>query len=160
MDMTIDQFYSSGGTTSFIDRFSAMLNIPSYRVPIAQVSLGSVILDIMILPNGSASFTGTATTNAQSTELQKILQTVNHKYTSGEIESILNIVLMNFKANAIIVVTNSDSQSSNGKSDNGSGGINDSNDNGGISSSPIIDTPSGLNQCKKRTDSTSFNVVI
>ena len=162
MDMDINYFFANGGTSSFIDRFAAMLKIPSYRIRIANVAVGSVILDIIILPDNILSVSGTATTSAQNTELQQVLQTVNGKYTSGEMETALNIVLMNFSADVVIVVVNTQTSTGSGTGNNGNnnGGINDSNDNGGVIGIPIIDTPSGLNQGKSRTDSSSFSIAI
>jgi hypothetical protein len=50
MDWTLDEFYASGGTTSFIDRVASLLNIPTYRVYVVQVYYGSVIVGFEIKP--------------------------------------------------------------------------------------------------------------
>lgn len=48
MDWTLNEFYATGGTTSFIDRLASVLNIPSYRIYVVQIYQGSVIVDFSI----------------------------------------------------------------------------------------------------------------
>ena len=54
LSWTLDEFYAEGGTTSFTDRVSAALGIPSYRVKTVSVYEGSVIVDFIIIPDESA----------------------------------------------------------------------------------------------------------
>ena len=49
LDVTADEFWASGGATSFIDRLSAVLNIPSYRVRIVDSYNGSTVLVARII---------------------------------------------------------------------------------------------------------------
>lgn len=50
MDWTLNEFYASGGTTSFIDRVASLLNIPTYRVYVVEVYAGSVIVGFQVKP--------------------------------------------------------------------------------------------------------------
>ena len=48
MDWTMAEFYSSGGTTRFVDRLAASLGIDSYRIKTVAVYTGSVVVDFVI----------------------------------------------------------------------------------------------------------------
>ena len=48
LDWTLSEFYSSGGTTKFVDRLAASLNIPAYSIKVVSVYQGSVILEFHI----------------------------------------------------------------------------------------------------------------
>jgi len=48
LEWTLGEFYSSGGTTKFVDRLAASLGIPAYSIKIVSVYQGSVILEIHI----------------------------------------------------------------------------------------------------------------
>jgi len=48
MDWTMSEFFSNGGTTKFVDRLAASLNVPSYRVKVVSVYEGSVVVDFNI----------------------------------------------------------------------------------------------------------------
>ena len=158
--MNINDFYANGGTSSFLDRFATMLNIPNYRVRIVGVFIGSVILYIYILPYNILSLSGTEATNTQNAELQQVLQNANNKYNSGEMESVLNITLKNFTAEVIIVLLNSQASGSGTNNNDNNEGPNDDNDNGGIIGIPIVNMPSGINQGISRSDSHSFSFTI
>ena len=44
LDWTEDEFYSSGGTTLFIDRVSSVLGIPPWTVKVVSVFSGSTVI--------------------------------------------------------------------------------------------------------------------
>lgn len=44
----MDEFYSSGGTTSFADRVSAALGIHASQIKIVAVYKGSVVVDYLV----------------------------------------------------------------------------------------------------------------
>lgn len=48
MAWTMDEFYSAGGTTSFIDRVSAALGIHASQVKVVAVYTGSVVVDYQV----------------------------------------------------------------------------------------------------------------
>lgn len=48
MDWTMDEFYSAGGTTSFMDRVSAALGIHASQVKVVAVYTGSVVVEYEI----------------------------------------------------------------------------------------------------------------
>lgn len=54
LSWNLDEFYAEGGTTTFTDRVSAALGIPSYRVKVVSVYEGSVIIDFIVIPDESA----------------------------------------------------------------------------------------------------------
>jgi len=45
MDWTFAEFFSDGGTTTFIDRLAASLGVPSYKIKVVAIYSGSVIVD-------------------------------------------------------------------------------------------------------------------
>jgi len=55
MEWTLDEFYSSGGVTRFVDRLAASLGIPSYRIKTVAVYEGSVIVNFYIDPEEGES---------------------------------------------------------------------------------------------------------
>jgi hypothetical protein len=57
LDWTIDSFYSSGGTTSFIDRLSSVLGVHPSTIFIVTVKTGSVIVGFTITnPTSDSSY--------------------------------------------------------------------------------------------------------
>jgi len=48
MNWTMAEFFSNGGTTTFVDRLAASLGVPSYRVKVVSVYEGSVVVDFNI----------------------------------------------------------------------------------------------------------------
>lgn len=51
LDWTFEEFYASGGTTTFADRVGATLGIPAWRIKTVAVYEGSVIVEFVILPD-------------------------------------------------------------------------------------------------------------
>lgn len=54
LEWTLDEFYSSGGTTSFTDRVSAALGIHASQIKIVAVYEGSVVVDYIIQAESEA----------------------------------------------------------------------------------------------------------
>lgn len=48
MDWSMDEFFSNGGTTRFVDRLASSLGIDSYRIKVVSVYKGSVVVDFQI----------------------------------------------------------------------------------------------------------------
>jgi len=51
MEWTMDEFFASGGTTSFVDRLCASLGIHASTVKVIGAKPGSVIVDYEITPS-------------------------------------------------------------------------------------------------------------
>jgi len=51
MEWTMDEFFSNGGTTSFVDRLCASLGIHASTVKVVGVSTGSVLVNYEITPS-------------------------------------------------------------------------------------------------------------
>lgn len=49
MNWTLEGFYSSGGTTQFVDRLAASLGIHASNIKIVSVYQGSVVVQMMIV---------------------------------------------------------------------------------------------------------------
>jgi hypothetical protein len=55
MKMTMDQFYSSGGTTKFADRLSSALGIHSSQMKVVSVYEGSLVINYNIVQDPASS---------------------------------------------------------------------------------------------------------
>lgn len=55
LDWTLDEFYSGGGVTAFVDRIAASLGVPSWRVKTVAVYEGSVIVNFHIIEDDNSS---------------------------------------------------------------------------------------------------------
>lgn len=51
MEWTMDEFFSNGGTTTFVDRLCASLGIHASTVKVVGVAPGSVVVDYEITPS-------------------------------------------------------------------------------------------------------------
>jgi hypothetical protein len=51
MQWTMDEFYASGGTTSFTDRVAAALGIHASQIKVVAVYKGSVVVEYLIVPD-------------------------------------------------------------------------------------------------------------
>jgi hypothetical protein len=49
MNWTLNEFYSTGGTTKFVDRVAASLGIKAANVKVVSVYQGSVVVDFQIV---------------------------------------------------------------------------------------------------------------
>lgn len=48
MDWSMSEFFSNGGTTTFVDRLASSLGVPSYRIKVVSVYEGSVVVDFAV----------------------------------------------------------------------------------------------------------------
>jgi hypothetical protein len=60
MEWTIEDFYSNGGTTTLVDRISAVLGIHASQIKVVSVYEGSLVLNYEITPDEEASETSDA----------------------------------------------------------------------------------------------------
>jgi DNA segregation ATPase FtsK/SpoIIIE-like protein len=51
MEWTMDEFFSNGGTTTFVDRLCASLGIHASTVKVVGVAPGSVVVNYEITPS-------------------------------------------------------------------------------------------------------------
>lgn len=51
LEFTMDEFFASGGVTSFVDRMAAVLGIHAADIKVVDVKVGSVIVDFQIISN-------------------------------------------------------------------------------------------------------------
>lgn len=78
MNWTLNEFYSSGGTTKFVDRIAASLGIKAANVKVVSVYQGSVVVDFQI----SEDSTGTLAAQGGAESIQKDL---NVKMATGKL---------------------------------------------------------------------------
>ena len=74
LNWTLDEFYSGGGTTKFVDRLAASLGIKAANVKIVNVYMGSVFVDFHITdPTNTLATTGGL--SAVASQLTTLLNT-------------------------------------------------------------------------------------
>ena len=156
MDMSIDTFYSSG-PASFVNAFAAILGIPSYRITIAGIRLGSVIADMNIAADSSLGTVPGTTTAAQLADLTSLASKVNILYTSGQLATALNVVIMNVVADVDLVTSSTSTSTGSGSSSGGSSGGDTGDNSGGFTGNGI--NPTGENQGGSKGNKNSFEVV-
>jgi len=54
IDWTMNEFFAADGVSKFISRLASVLNIPPSRIKVAGVRPGSVIVDVIIEPDGAS----------------------------------------------------------------------------------------------------------
>jgi hypothetical protein len=67
MEWTVDEFFSNGGTTAFIDRVSGSLGIHASEIKVVSVYEGSLVINYDIVDNEDAAGTN-STSSSASTE--------------------------------------------------------------------------------------------
>lgn len=82
MDWTMDEFYSNGGVTSFVDRVSAALGIHASQFKVVAVYTGSVVVDYEITTADSSD------SSSSTSELAKIQSNLNTLATSSDAGSV------------------------------------------------------------------------
>ena len=55
IDWTMAEFFADDGVSRFINKLASVLNIPPSRIKVAGVRQGSVIVDVTIEPDGTAT---------------------------------------------------------------------------------------------------------
>lgn len=73
LNWTLDQFYSSGGTTKFQDRIAASLGIKVANVKIVSVYQGSVVVDFSLVEDETGTVAKSGGIDSVSTTLTKVL---------------------------------------------------------------------------------------
>ena len=91
LDINMADFFNNNGDKAFLDKFAAMLNIPSYRIRIVNVKKGSTILDIYILADEAI-----IKANRQNNELETINDLFEESVLSGELASITGINIISY----------------------------------------------------------------
>jgi hypothetical protein len=57
MNWTMKEFFSSGGTTKFVDRVAASLGIRAANVKVVSVYMGSVVVDFQVVEDTTKTLT-------------------------------------------------------------------------------------------------------
>lgn len=70
----MDEFYASGGPTSFIDRVSAALGIHASQMKVVAVYTGSVVVEYEIEPEESSSSSSESQLRALQTSLTALIE--------------------------------------------------------------------------------------
>ena len=95
LDINVFDFYKDVGTTSFIDRMAALLNIPTNRLKIVGVRTGSTVIDFIIFDKNSDN----EDSSADVQELRQIRDELISKVSSGALDSIAPV--LGIEANVI-----------------------------------------------------------
>ncbi|CAG9312591.1 unnamed protein product [Blepharisma stoltei] len=138
LDMTLTEFYTDNTRATLVDKLAAVLGIPSYRIRIASVKQGSVILNMFIRPNdtlvGQTDSTGAKTSDK---ELASINALVTQLASNGKLTQALGKDVLSVDSQTSIVndtATTAISTGGTGSTDGGqsTGGNSDGgNTNGG-----------------------------
>ena len=95
INTTEEEFFADNGQTNFIDRLAAVLNIPTYRIRVASVRYGSIILDMFIDRDESLQASGNSTADLE--ELEQLNQKIAALAESGELEKELGVDIMSMQ---------------------------------------------------------------
>lgn len=89
MNWSLDEFYSDGGTTRFVDRLAASLGIDANRVKVVAIYEGSTVVDFVIEADeetSSSSSSSTTSSAAALTELSELTQKLVEQVNAGELD--------------------------------------------------------------------------
>lgn len=92
MDMNINEFYSTNGQVSFIDKIAMQLGIERDRIKIVAIREGSVVINFEIEPNQSLDGT-----QSQEIELQIISTEIQNQVNNGTLD--VGAPLLDFEIN-------------------------------------------------------------
>jgi hypothetical protein len=92
MEWTMDQFYSDGGTTTFVDRLAASLGIHASSIKVVGVYTGSLIVDYFIFQSNTAN-----TTELAAIQANQIAIIANNQMNLGA-------PILDFSQNSVTVV--------------------------------------------------------
>lgn len=81
----MDEFYSAGGVTSFVDRVSAALGIHASQMKVVAVYTGSVVVDYEIKAEEQTDTSSSQSTNSAA-QLRAIESKLNEVVASGDTE--------------------------------------------------------------------------
>lgn len=79
MSWTMDEFYASGGVTSFVDRVSAALGIHASQMKVVAVYTGSVVVDFVVESDSQS-------TDSADKQLRAITSSINKLIEAGSSE--------------------------------------------------------------------------
>ena len=123
LDISIEDFFDNNGATAFVDKFAAMLNIPTYRIRIVNIRAGSTIIDFYVIPDDSAGLTQTDELN----ELKSLKKTVEDSANDGSLSDTLGYPILDFKSEMDEVSDHATESTEDSSSNGGSGQGDDSN---------------------------------
>ena len=155
IDISIADFFSKNGQIAFIDKFAALLGIPSYRIRIVNVRKGSTILTIELV----------ADVNQSPADQYKYITNLETQVTSlvssGTLQASLNITLLNYTSTVVYQTQAGSSSGSSNQGSSGSGGQNSGQNSGSGSSdgSGPGNSPSGSNQGGTKPNKIAFEVI-
>ena len=158
LNIPVDEFFNAGGVSSFLDRFAAMLNIPSYRIRIVNVRSGSTILDFYVIADDSKTSAETAA------ELSELNSYITASVDDGTLASVIGHEVLDYSSSVNTIsdtvdaeesTTDSSTESSSGGEESSQGeGNNESNDD-----STSTNDPNGGNKGSGTSSSNNFKVV-
>ena len=154
----ISDFFANNYSVSFLNTLATMLNIPTYRIRIVNVKIGSVFLEMHITANASLGLPGIITTSQQMNELEVLLQQLNVMYEVGALASTLGVTIINFNATVNLIKEIPSSEGNSGNSGGNTGGNNSGNSGGGTGGDGGTN-PSGENKGESKDPSQTSQVV-
>ena len=86
IDTTIQEFFAEDGDTLFVDRLAAALGIPVYRIRIASVRKGSVVVNLLVKAEENKD------------DLEEVMKLVSSLTESGELENQLQVPVIKMQA--------------------------------------------------------------
>jgi len=132
LDMTLKEFYSDNTRATLIDKLASVLGIPSYRIRVASVKQGSVILNMFIKPDETlAGQTDSTGAKAQDKELSNVNTLVNSLASSGKLSQALGKTVLSIDSQTSIVNATASVAVNTGGSGNTGGGNTDGGNTGG-----------------------------
>lgn len=158
MDMTLSEFYSTGGTVAFIDKLAAILKIPSYRIRVVNIREGSVIVDASITSEISLLSDSTITTADELAELSEIQNDIDAAFESGELADALGVDILSYDSDVSTVEEIEDNTDDNGEgSQNEDSGDDDDDVEGSAGEG---DSPNGDNNGKGKRFPSEFEPAV
>jgi hypothetical protein len=112
LDIDLDNFFNNNGEIAFLDKFAAMLNIPSYRIRIVNVKQGSTILDIYIPIDETLD-----SSTDQANELNQVHDAFKESAKSGTLGTGLGYNVLKYSSEVSVVSDISESEDSGSNED-------------------------------------------
>lgn len=106
MEWTMNEFFSNGGTTKFIDRVAGSLGIHASTIKVVSVYEGSVVLNYDITVDSDS-------TNAAQSQLAKIKAKQTEQFATGQMD--LGAPILDVQASTVSSAPASSSSSSSNK---------------------------------------------
>ncbi|OMJ78805.1 hypothetical protein SteCoe_21333 [Stentor coeruleus] len=160
MDMTLSDFYSTGGSIAFIDKLAAILKIPSYRIRVVNIREGSVIVDAMVTEDATTLSDSTTTSSSIVDELNSVKDTLDAAYESGELADTLGVDILDYATDVSTVDEVKDKTDDNGGGSESQGGESGDDDNDSEGSAGNGDSPNGDNNGKGKRFPSEFEPAV